>query len=112
MNVRRILKQWLVDNGYDGLYSTDECYCYIDDLAYCGDIDALCRPGCKIPGDKPHTFCIGPKSESDNRLERIRRGLHEVIRACDDNEPNRAALMSVLLLGLLPNPVERESGAK
>ena len=50
-NVYEIVKEYLVENGYDGLV-TDGCGCSLDDLAPCMDDgcgDFLeCRPGYKV----------------------------------------------------------------
>ncbi|HEC65954.1 MAG TPA: hypothetical protein ENI23_11735 [bacterium] len=48
MTVRQILKKWLEENGYDGLYS-DECTCTNDDLISC-ELSFFddCKPGYKI----------------------------------------------------------------
>lgn len=41
---KEIIKQWLIDNGYDGLYCED-CGCFLDDLFPCGDIGCNCKAG-------------------------------------------------------------------
>lgn len=48
MNIREIVKQWLIDNKYDGLYS-DDCACVIDDLIPCDFVEAGCKAGHRIP---------------------------------------------------------------
>ena len=46
-DVLEILKQYLVDNGYDGLYR-DECGCFVDDLLPCVENDVgHCQAGYK-----------------------------------------------------------------
>jgi len=51
MNVRQIVKQFLLANGYDGLYN-DDCGCALDDLIPCGSESlSTCEPGYKIPCD-------------------------------------------------------------
>lgn len=52
-NVLEITKQYLVANGYDGLYNPGECCCEVSDLAPCGEIGGECRAGYKVP-------CPGP----------------------------------------------------
>jgi hypothetical protein len=70
LNVEQILKKWLKDNGYDGLYCSG-CGCSINDLAPCGMIYIMdCHPGYKGPGNSqegwdftigPEDFSVGPK---------------------------------------------------
>ena len=68
MNVTDIVKGWLIERGYDGLYRED-CGCALEDLMIC-DGNAECEPGHKIPCD-PETcpvngdcpFHIGPREE-------------------------------------------------
>lgn len=38
-----ILRQWLVANGYDGLWNNDPCGCGVDDLAPCGNVGHCCQ---------------------------------------------------------------------
>jgi hypothetical protein len=62
---REILKKYLVEKGFDGLYFEDECSCGLDHLADCCDDWEDCEPGYKIPchcGDNC-AFHIGPKNE-------------------------------------------------
>ena len=44
MNTRGIVKKWLTDNGYDGLYE-GECGCRKHDLFPCGSDPGRCAPG-------------------------------------------------------------------
>ncbi len=66
MDVSDIVKRFLEENGFDGLY-TDECGCFnIDDLFPCGsECIPDCVPGYKMPGDSfindEQVFIIGPK---------------------------------------------------
>ncbi len=46
MTVHDIVAQYLVDNGYDGLY-TDDCGCLLDDLMPCCSECGNCEPGYK-----------------------------------------------------------------
>jgi hypothetical protein len=62
-----LIKQYLEENGYDGLYSIDgECGCENSDLFPCGYRPDDCTPGYKVPcncacgGD----WHIGPKMGS------------------------------------------------
>jgi len=65
ITVLDIVKQYLIANGYDGLYNED-CGCVVDDLIPCGDCFDNCIPGYKWD----HCGCgcgctehIGPKEE-------------------------------------------------
>lgn len=63
MTVKEILKQWLKEHGYDGLYIPDECACELDDIAPCCCQESVlaCEPGYKTPCDcGDHNFHIGP----------------------------------------------------
>jgi len=46
MTVLEIVKKYLQDNGYDGLYG-DECACCVDDLIPCDADFSDCKPGYK-----------------------------------------------------------------
>ena len=63
MNVREIVKQYLVECDYDGLFN-EECGCELTDLMPCDDMAIPeCEPGYKYRAD-PDTgwdFVIGPK---------------------------------------------------
>ena len=47
MNVREIVTEYLIKNGFDGLCTYD-CGCFIDDLAPCNQDCMECEPGFKI----------------------------------------------------------------
>ena len=68
MNVREIVKQWLRQQGYDGLYHPSlECGCQVGDLMPCDEACETCRPGYRRAAD-PATgfdFLISPKAESE-----------------------------------------------
>jgi len=50
LDIQTIIKDWLKDHGYDGLYNINgECGCGIDDLMPCMDYCGGCKPGYKIP---------------------------------------------------------------
>jgi hypothetical protein len=60
MNVKEIVKKYLDDNGFDGLYNED-CGCLKDDLAPCGEILYDCEAGYKQNlKDPDFDFFIGP----------------------------------------------------
>ncbi len=59
MNITEIIKEWLLANGYDGLFHADmECGCGIDDLIPCGapppDCEAGIRKTCDYSRDWQH----------------------------------------------------------
>jgi hypothetical protein len=70
MNVREIVKAWLKEHGYDGLYDPDGfCGCPVDDLACAGDMCSMeeCKPGYKVKCPKDECDCgdwhIEPKRQ-------------------------------------------------
>ena len=73
MNVKEILKQWLIDHGYDGL-AGDECGCGLDDLIQCDGDPSDCHPGykcqinpCKFP-DEFDGGCIVSQHYHDTNI--------------------------------------------
>ncbi len=51
MTIRAIAKQWLKDNGYDGLWWAEgPCGCGFDDFAPCGECICWCVPAYKKDG--------------------------------------------------------------
>lgn len=65
-DVEDIIKQWLKDNGYDGLFHENDCGCWMDRFRPCGESMAECVPGHKYKcTDQDSEFfdawCIGPK---------------------------------------------------
>ena len=66
MNVREILIDYLIGNGFDGLFNEDgTCACSIDELCACGDPTEHCQPGIKVPCDCPEhcDYHIGPRPD-------------------------------------------------
>ncbi len=63
MDVQAIVKKYLEENGFDGLYEPGECACEINDLFPCGEGSLVhCKPGYKGPCDcGDHDFHIGPQ---------------------------------------------------
>jgi len=66
-SIEQIIKMYLMENGYDGLYnSEDECACEIANLLPCdcphGD---HCKAGykCKPPDGYEDEYCIGQEKE-------------------------------------------------
>ena len=46
-DVITIVADRLRADGYDGLFSPDECACLLDDLEPCGEVQGDCRAGYK-----------------------------------------------------------------
>lgn len=44
MDVRDIVRAYLLENGYDGLYSDCECGCSVYDLMPCCETSPTCEP--------------------------------------------------------------------
>ena len=62
VNVKNIVKKYLKDNGYDGLFC-DECGCLLDELMPCDCTDITdCEPGYRhdTPDDPDCDWCIRP----------------------------------------------------
>ena len=62
---KEIVERWLMENGYDGLYTSGECGCIVGNIAFCCSADAMlaCSPGYKqeAPEGSEHAFMVGPK---------------------------------------------------
>lgn len=61
MDVLDIVKKYLDENGYDGLYSDYECGCLKEDFVPCGGIQGDCHAGykqqkCKIENGEDDWF--------------------------------------------------------
>mgnify|MGYP001574958709 CR=1 FL=1 len=48
MNVKEIVSEYLIKNGYDGLFC-DDCGCEAGELMPCDSFIDICEPGHKIP---------------------------------------------------------------
>lgn len=57
MDIQDIVKKFLIDNGYDGLY-TEGCGCEVADLFPCGE-PGNCEAGHKIPCPGPEDCEVG-----------------------------------------------------
>jgi hypothetical protein len=79
MNAREIVKQYLIVNGYDGLYGCDglykevSCGCKINDLMPCGEVPLDCCAGYYVSkGVKEYDFMIGPGKGRAKYCKRIK----------------------------------------
>ena len=67
MDVGEIIKSYLIENKFDGLYNPDiECGCSLDELFICDNCFNGCIPGIKKEDpDGEYIYLIGPRNESD-----------------------------------------------
>jgi len=73
-SVMYIVKQYLKDNGFDGLYNgDDECACVLDDLEPCGNMSSGCHAGYQFPciGGE-YDFSVGSAEDRDAALKEIK----------------------------------------
>lgn len=67
MNLHEIVKTWLKEHGYDGLYNEWECGCSIDDFMPCGEPGEHCMPGYeKLTPSGDSDFIICPEKQDNN----------------------------------------------
>ena len=68
-NIIDIVKQYLMDNGYDGLYS-DDCGCFVNDLApCCGEDITHCSAGYLISMNDPEFGkCYERRARNQGRI--------------------------------------------
>jgi hypothetical protein len=65
MTVKEIVRRYLIDNSFDGLYADGECGCVNDDLLPCGGDCTDCKPGyVHMSNDEDYDFYIKPERES------------------------------------------------
>ncbi len=70
MTVKEIISDYLIKNGYEGLWNEDsECGCAINDnFMPCSDGSCVfsdCQPGYILPGNEEYDFMIGPEKEHE-----------------------------------------------
>ena len=72
MTVKEIVKVWLKENGFTGLYGLYGCSCEIDDLMPCDELNMFCKAGYKIsygpdecPCGEGCPFHIHPEVQND-----------------------------------------------
>lgn len=63
LTVNDMIKRFLKDNGYDGLFYDGECGCELNDLVPCGADPSQCEPGYKVMNNMndEYDFNIVPK---------------------------------------------------
>lgn len=72
MKVKEIVKKYLQDNGFEGLFTPNECGCELSDLYPCGSECVLdCEPGYKHPAQEgsEHAFMIYSKKPEEVKPE-------------------------------------------
>ncbi len=65
-SVIEIVKDWLKEHGFDGLYNVDsQCGCAVDDFVLCGQIYLDCQAGykAKMGSDSEDDYGIGPEKD-------------------------------------------------
>ena len=66
MTIQEIIKRFLLENKYDGLFN-DDCACENADLFPCSQVDVSCEAGFKVPCDcGDHDFHIARKALSSS----------------------------------------------
>ncbi len=66
MTISEIVKEYLIKNGYDGLYQKGECACIIADLFPCSEPSENCTAGHKNPCDcGDHDYHIGSEKPKE-----------------------------------------------
>jgi len=65
MTLKEIVRQWLDEHGYDGLYREGECGCLKDDLMPCDNPSEHCEAGYRLPCENGEwDFLIGPREDN------------------------------------------------
>jgi len=60
MNVKKIVAEWLIKHGYDGLVSNNDCCgCNLEELFFCDEGGCNCLPAYQKPCTKQCT-CDDP----------------------------------------------------
>lgn len=76
MNCKEIVKKYLEENGFDGLFACGECACTLEDLVPCCGTMADCQPGYK-------------RAPRPNEQHLVSGGENWVISASKPNPDNR-----------------------
>jgi len=66
--IKEIVEEWLIENGYDGLFNTD-CGCRIGDLMPCMEPQDDCEAGFLKPIGTDYTrdFIITPEKQKGGK---------------------------------------------
>lgn len=69
MDCLQIVRKYLDENGFDGLYSENECACQLSDLVACANDFSECKPGYKVvpPDDIDSEFYFYICESKDDR---------------------------------------------
>ena len=73
MNIKSIVKEYLEQNGYDGLYQDDNCACQNSDIMPCDEPYPDCKAGYfqKLTSDQiadGYIFFIGAKKDEPETI--------------------------------------------
>jgi len=80
MTVGKILRTWVGDHGYDGLYEPRiECGCRLKDLMPCDGAQESCKPGYLMMG-QDDVWMIGPDRGTSEQLRKINADDQELER--------------------------------
>ena len=89
MKIINIIKQYLCENGYDGLTDGFYCHCGLEDLFSCDCIQSACRPGYKQPcncTEQQHDFHIVPPENEIEPESDLIEDYHDVTIEEDEDD--------------------------
>lgn len=76
--VEKIIKDAILDNEYDGLYSTDsECVCHKDDLFPCGEFSGKCSFGYNTVSEDGNKTISGKKKRTTSKDEEYEESIRQ-----------------------------------
>jgi hypothetical protein len=74
MTVLRIITDYLLLHGYDGLWDNngaEGCGCFLDDIAPCGAINPDCKPGHKVWDEDEYSFIISGRESEEEESDEV-----------------------------------------